>query len=118
MAGMVRSLELDVERLREAVDSGYLVATEVADYLVAKGLPFRSAHDVAGALVRKAVGAGVELAAMSLADFQAESKTFAEDIYEWLDVATAVDRRDVPGGPARARVVAEIERIREELDGK
>ena len=114
---MVRALDFDVERLRAAVDQGYLVATEVADYLVARGLPFRSAHDIAGALVRKAVAAGVELSALPLSDFQAESDRFADDIYEWLDVANAVDRRDVPGGPARGRVVAEIARIRQELAG-
>ena len=118
MAGMVRNLEIDGGRLRAAVDSGYLVATEVADYLVAKGMPFRTAHDVAGALVRKAIAAGVELAALPLSDFQIESKTFADDIYQWLDVANAVDRRDVTGGPARGRVVAEIGRVRGELDGK
>jgi len=118
MAGMVRNLQFDGDRLRVAVGEGYLVATEVADYLVAKGMPFRSAHDIAGALVRKAVAAGVELADLPLSDFQGETETFAEDIYEWLDVATAVDRRDVVGGPARRRVVEEIARIRKELDDR
>ncbi len=112
MAGMVEGLEFDTERLRAAVDEGYLVATEVADYLVSKGTPFRTAHDAAGALVRVAVERGVELSELTLEDFRAESETFGEDIYEWLDVATAVDRRDVIGGPARRRVVEEISRLR------
>jgi argininosuccinate lyase len=115
MAGMVESLEFDAARLRAAVDQGYLVATEVADYLVGKGLPFREAHDVAGALVRKAVAAGIELSALGLADFRAESAAFGADIHEWLEVERAVDRRDVVGGPARRRVLAEIERLRKEL---
>lgn len=113
--GMIENLEFDEQRLRAAVDQGYLVATEVADYLVARGLPFREAHDLAGALVRKAMAAGVELAGLPLADFQAESPLFADDVYEWLDVARAVDRRDVVGGPARTRIAQEIARIRQEL---
>lgn len=115
-AGMVRGLEFDGQRTRAAVDEGYLVATEVADYLVAKGLPFRSAHDIAGALVAAAVEREVELAGLPLEVFRAESELFSEDVYEWLDVARAVDRRDVPGGPARARVAAEIARARAELN--
>jgi argininosuccinate lyase len=113
--GMVTTLELDVPRLRAAVDDGHLVATELADYLVAKGLPFRDAHDVAGTLVRTAVARGVELADLSLEDMQAVQPLFAKDVYDWLDPARAIDRRDVIGGPARTRVVAEIERVTAEL---
>jgi argininosuccinate lyase len=115
-AGMIEALELDVDRLGAAVGEGHLVATELADYLVARGVPFRDAHDVAGALVRLAIGRGVELAALPLDDLRAEHPSFDEDVRDWLDPARAVDRRDVPGGPARAQVVAEIERIAAELD--
>jgi argininosuccinate lyase len=114
--GMIENLEFDTERTRAAVDSGYLVATEVADYLVSKGLPFRQAHDIAGALVKTASARGVELAELSLDDFREEHDLFAEDIYQWLDVARAVDRRDIVGGPARQRIEGEIQRAREELD--
>jgi argininosuccinate lyase len=110
-AGMVANLEFDADRLRRAVDEGYLVATELADYLVSKGLPFRDGHDAAGALVRLASERGVELAALSLDDLKAENKAFEVDVFDWLDVANAVDRRDVPGGPAKQRVLAEIERL-------
>lgn len=113
--GMISNLHFDRDRLHKAVDEGYLVATEVADYLVAKGLPFRQAHDIAGALVRRATEEGVELGALPLDTFRAESETFAEDIFEWLDVGTAVDRRDVVGGPAKSRIEAEIAAIRAEL---
>ena len=115
--GMIDNLEMDVEALRRAVGEGFLVATEIADYLVTKGLPFRRAHDVAGALVRRAQKRGVELGDLSLDEMKAEDPAFADDVYEWLDVASAVDRRDVVGGPARARVVAEIDRSRRELAG-
>jgi len=115
-AGMVAVLELDVARLRAAVSEGHLVATELADYLVARGVPFRDAHDVAGALVRAAIAKGGELAGLSLDELRAEHPAFDADVYDWLDPGRAVDRRDVPGGPARARVLAEIERVASELD--
>jgi argininosuccinate lyase len=116
-AGMVAALELDEARLREAVAEGHLVATELADYLVSKGVPFRDAHDVAGALVRKAIDGGVELHALALEALRAEHPAFDADVKDWLDPARAVDRRDVVGGPARARVLAEIERLQSELEG-
>jgi argininosuccinate lyase len=113
--GMVSTLVFDTARLRAAVDAGYLVATEVADYLVTKGVPFREAHDISGALVRAASGRGVELAALTLDELRAAHPAFGPDLAEWLDPARAVDRRDLVGGPARARVLAEIDRIEGEL---
>ena len=115
--GMIASLELDVARLRAAVGDGHLVATELADYLVARGVPFRDAHDVTGALVRRAIDQGVELAGLTLDELRGEHGAFEADVYEWLDPARAVDRRDVPGGPARAQVLAEIARVESELSG-
>jgi argininosuccinate lyase len=114
-AGMVRSLVFDVERLRAAIGAGHLVATELADYLVSKGAAFRDAHDIAGHLVRTAIDRGVELAALTLDELRAADVRFSDDVYGWLDPAAAVDRRDLPGAPARLRVVAELERLSAEL---
>ncbi|MBL4632827.1 MAG: argininosuccinate lyase [Kofleriaceae bacterium] len=113
--GMIQNLEFNTENTRNAVDKGYLVATEVADYLVSKGLPFRQGHDAAGALVAFAIKRGVELGQLSLEDFQSENALFEKDIFEWLDVARVVDRRDIVGGPAKNRILDEIERARTEL---
>ncbi len=113
--GMVSTMEIDREATARAVSHGHLLATELADYLVGRGVPFRQAHDIVGGLVRKAVERGVELGGLPLDVLQAESPLFGPDLYAWLDVARAVDRRDVPGGPARARVAAEIARVRAEL---
>ncbi len=113
--GMIQNLEFDTEATRAAVDKGYLVATEVADYLVSKGLPFRKAHDIAGALVAFAIERGVELGELSLGDFTKESDLFAEDIFDWLQVDRAVDRRDIVGGPAKKRILAEIRSAYAEL---
>jgi argininosuccinate lyase len=114
-AGMIASLEFDAARMRAAIDAGHLVATELADYLVGKGVAFRDAHDIAGALVRTAIDRGVELAALDLATLRAAHPAFDADVAEWLDPERAIDRRDVPGGPARARVIAELDRLDAEL---
>jgi len=114
-AGMIASLEFDTARMRAAIDAGHLVATELADYLVTKGVAFRDAHDVAGALVRTAIDQGVELAALDLATLRAAHPAFDADVAAWLDPMRAVDRRDVPGGPARGRVIAELDRWDAEL---
>jgi argininosuccinate lyase len=113
--GMVASLSFDTKRMRAAVDAGHLVATEVADYLVTKGVPFREAHDISGHLVRVATERGVELAALPLETLREAHASFGPEISEWLDPARAVDRRDLVGGPARARVLAEIERVEREI---
>ena len=113
--GMIENLEFDVEVTRHAVDNGFLVATEVADYLVSKGLPFRRAHDIAGALVKTAIDEKCELGGLPLSTYKAESDLFTEEIFEWLDVARAVDRRDIVGGPAKNRILAEIQRAEAEL---
>jgi argininosuccinate lyase len=113
--GMIESLEFDVVRLRAAIDEGHLVATELADYLVTRGVAFREAHDVAGHLVRLATERRIELRGLVLDELRAVHPAFAADVFDWLDPARAVDRRDLPGGPAKSRVLAEIDRISVEL---
>ena len=114
-AGMVRHLAFEPSRLAEAASRGHLLATELADYLVSRGLPFRDAHDAAGALVRRAMEYGVELSELTIEQMREVAPAIDSDVASWLDVARAVDRRDVIGGPARARVIAEIARARSEL---
>ncbi|HEY1554120.1 MAG TPA: argininosuccinate lyase [Kofleriaceae bacterium] len=114
--GMVVSLRFDVARMRAAVDAGHLVATELADYLVTKGVAFREAHDLAGHLVRIAATRGLELAQLPLAELRAAHAAFGEDVAPWLDPARAVDRRALVGGPARDQVMAEIDRVAREID--
>jgi argininosuccinate lyase len=113
--GMIATLVIDTARMRDAVDKGFLVATELADYLVTKGVPFREAHDIAGHLVRVASERGVELAGLGLETLQKAHASFGPDVAEWLDPARAVDRRDLIGGPARGRILAELERLDREL---
>jgi len=117
MAGLVAGSQFDVERMARAVGQGHLLATEVADWLAARGVPFRQAHAAAGALVRMASARGVELGALTLDDLRATAPdvTWDEGLFTVLDAARAVDRRDVVGGPARLRVLQAIERAEREL---
>ncbi|HET9627092.1 MAG TPA: argininosuccinate lyase [Kofleriaceae bacterium] len=113
--GMIDSLAFDTARLRAAIDEGHLVATELADYLVTRGVAFREAHDIAGHLVRVASERRCELSALAIGDFRAAHPAFGDDVFDWLDPARAVDRRDLPGGPAKQRVLGEIARLVAEL---
>jgi argininosuccinate lyase len=108
LAGSIASARFDAARMRRALAEGFVDATELADYLAAKGVPFRHAHHVAGRLVKRALDRGVTLADLSLAELQSEHEAFADDIYAALDPETAVERRNLPGGPARSMVLAEL----------
>jgi argininosuccinate lyase len=101
--------------MRAALREGFVDATEIADYLAARGVPFREAHHVSGRLVRRALGLGCTLSELSLEQLRAEHPAFDEDIFHALDPEVIVERRDVPGGPARRQVLAAIDAQRARL---
>ncbi len=115
-AGMMQSLQFHPAVLKEATENGYLNATELVDFLVDKGMPFREAHDIAGAIVRLAIRKNKKLSELDLHEYRKESELFNESIYQWLDIQTAVNKRDVIGGPSQARVASQIEKILKELE--
>ncbi|MEM6957795.1 MAG: hypothetical protein AAF645_19020, partial [Myxococcota bacterium] len=84
----------------------------------ARGVPFRDAHHVAGRLVGEAAKGGRVLADLSLEEFRLAHGAFDETIYDALKMETAVERRDLPGGPARARVEGAARNLRERLGGR
>jgi len=116
MKGMISTMKVNSEVMRQAAEGGFTNATELADYLVGKGVPFRDAHHVAGNMVRKAIDEGCWLADFSLEEFQAESPLIEDDIYEALDVSNAVKRRNVRGGTAPERVQEQIEKASKLLE--
>jgi argininosuccinate lyase len=115
LAGSLASARFDAGRMRAALREGFVDATELADYLTAKGVPFRDAHHIAGRLVRYALAHAKTLPELNLAELQQESPAFAEDVYAALDPENAVERRKLPGGPARAMVSGEIAALRARL---
>ncbi len=115
LASAIESAVFRPEALRRALREGFLDATEIADYLAARGEPFRAAHHVAGRLVARAVLAGKVLAELSLSELREEHPAFDDDIFAALDPDTIVERRNVIGGPARAQVEAQIAALRQRL---
>ncbi len=104
LAGALRTAHFDAPRMRAALREGFLEATEIADWLAARGVAFRDAHHVAGRLVARAVSAGKTLPELGLDELRAEHAAFDESLARALDPEVIVERRDVQGGPARARV--------------
>jgi argininosuccinate lyase len=102
-AAMLPLLEFDLPRMREAAGQGYALATDIADYLVKKGLPFRDAHRVVGSLVREAEERRCELNGLPFELYRQASELFEPDVLG-ITVESALDSRDIPGGTAPRRV--------------
>lgn len=103
-AGMVDTMAIHPDAMMDAAKDGYLAATDIADYLAKKGMPFRRAHEVVGHLVLLCDKRGCGLEDLSLDDFRSESDLFEEDIVGCLDLKSIVDARDVIGGTSSHQV--------------
>jgi argininosuccinate lyase len=101
----------------EAAASGLLLATDVADYLVGRGVPFRRAHEIVGALVRKLIAEGREFASLSLDEWRAASDRFDGDVLDRVTARASVAAKRTPQSTAPAAVEARLADVREWLDG-
>jgi argininosuccinate lyase len=114
--GMMKSAEFNIKRMKMACVGGFLEATDAAEYLVRKGLPFRTAHEIAALTVRDCVAAGQRsISDRSLPELKARSKHFADDIYAALSPTACVKARNIPGGPAPKEVKRQIRELRKRL---
>src|SRR5207244_3353757 len=104
-AALLPALQVDGERMEAAARNSYTLATDLADYLVHKGMPFREAHQTVAELVRYAEGDGKPLSGLSLEEYRGFSPLFDQDVLT-LDVRASIAARDVPGGTAPSRVAA------------
>ena len=114
-ADMMGGIEARPENMRNALTQGFATATDLADYLTKKGLPFRDAHEAVGLAVKRAEELGVDLPQLSLADLQAFSPLVAEDVFAVLTVEGSLAARDHIGGTAPNQVRAAIQRARARL---
>jgi argininosuccinate lyase len=114
LAAMLPALQVVALRTEEASAGSYTLATDLADYLVRKGVPFRDAHQSVAGLVRHAESSGKRLAELMLDDYRRFSPHFDEDVLR-IDVRTSLEARDVPGGTAPARVTEALKQARERL---
>ena len=108
-AGMVETMEVRTEKMAETTSKDFSNATELADYLAVKGVPFREAHEIVGKLVLDCIQNNKYLVDLSMQEFKEANEAFEEDIYEVLKPETVVSRRNSEGGTGFKQVRAAIE---------
>ena len=113
--GMLATMTVRKENMRAAAQAGFTNATDLADYLVGKGLPFRDAHEACGKLVRLCSDTGRALESLPMETLRLYSPLFDADVYSAIDIKACVDRRSLTGGPAADTVSAAIIEARKSL---
>ncbi len=113
--GMVDTLTANCGNMKRAAQKGFINATDLADYLVKKGLPFRSAYKISGQLVALCIQQNAVLEELPMAQYQAFSPLFAEDLYEAIDLRTCMEKRISEGGTSTASVQQQIEKVKEAI---
>jgi argininosuccinate lyase len=118
LAKMTSKLRFNRQRMREAATAGFTLATEMADYLAAKGLPFREAHEVVGRIVRHCIERNRRIEELGVEELRQFSPSFGPDVKAWLDPAAAIERRQVFGGTAVQNVLQQIRELKAQLRSK
>ncbi len=112
---LIEELKLNKENIETQLKKGYLLATELADYLVTKGIPFRKAHHITGEIVLYAEKNGKTLEKLSLEEFKKFSQAIEEDVYQWLTMENFFKRREIFGGTGYTNVKERLEEAKREL---
>ena len=113
---MLEGMTVLGENTRRAAQTGFINATDLADYLVGKGLPFRTAYKISGELVAACIAKGCVLEELPLADYKAHSELIGPDVYAAIDLGACVEKRTSAGGTCRASVEAQIAYVKEVLN--
>jgi argininosuccinate lyase len=113
---MLASITVNKDRISSNLKGGFLNATDLADYLVQKGVPFRSAHEITGRLVSFCISLNKELEELSLEELKSFAPCIEEDIYGFLSLDACVSRRKIPGGPSAEQVKKAAEQGRKLID--
>ena len=116
-AGMLASLKAIPENMKKAAQSGFINATDLADYLVNKGLPFRSAYKISGQIVAECIKSSLVLETFPLEKYKQYSELFDKDVYEYIDLENCVNKRISYGGTGVSSVEKQIEEVKEYLKG-
>ena len=114
-APMVQTMTAKPENMKKAAQGGFINATDLADYLVKKGLPFRSAYKISGQIVAKCIADGQVLETLPLDVYQTFSPLFEEDLYQDIDLTTCVEKRISQGGTSAASVKSQIAYVKERM---
>lgn len=113
---MLKTMTIIKDNMRAAAAKGFINATDCADYLVKKGMPFRDAYKITGTLVAKCIEMGVTLETLPIGEYKKLSDVFAEDVYEAISLDTCVNERKSQGGPAPESVKAQIDYVKNALN--
>ena len=113
---MLRTAAFHPDAMRRAAAAGFINATDCADYMVRKGIPFRDAYGIVGRLVRHCIEQGKTLETLSVEEYRTFSPVFDSDVYPAIDLLACVSLRDIPGGPAPRRVRETIDATRAQLE--
>lgn len=116
MKGILESLYINKNKMRESAELGYLNATDLADYLVIKGLAFREAYDLVGKIVNYAIEEKLKLEDISLEKYKEFDKVFEEDLYNFIEIENSLKNRKVYGGPAKEAVEVQIDNLKKTLN--
>jgi argininosuccinate lyase len=115
MCRLLQEISFNAEALKAATGKGFLAATDLADYLVRKGMTFREAHDIVGKMVLAATDQGKELHELSLDIMKGFASEIDEDVYEWLEPSACLEKRNIPGGTGPEMVQKSLNKAKEEL---
>ena len=114
-APMLATMKSRPENMKKAAQGGFINATDLADYLVKKGMPFRSAYKISGQLVAQCIREGTVLEELPLEAYKAHSELFAEDLYQDIDLLTCVEKRISQGGTSVASVEQQMKYVKERI---
>ncbi|MDE2963281.1 MAG: argininosuccinate lyase, partial [Acidobacteriota bacterium] len=112
---VVPTLNIDPVAARRALEGDFMTATDLADYLVRKGMPFREAHGLVGRIVLECEGQQIGLSQLPLSRYRQLSSLFAEDLFQALSVRHSIEARSVPGGTAPERVAEALSHAEQSL---
>ncbi len=115
LAPMIREMKANRENMLSAAKKGFINATDLADYLVRKGLPFRSAYKAAGQAVKRCTDLGLDLESLPIEEYRSISDLISEDVYTDISLSECVKRRISEGGTGYASVDGQIEYVKQEL---
>ena len=115
---LIATLKANPDNMKRAAQKGFINATDLADYLVKKGMPFRSAYKISGSLVAECIRNNTVLEELPLERYKELSELFDNDLYEAIDLKTCVEKRISEGGTSVASVNAQIEYVRNILKEK
>ena len=115
MTPMLATMTVRADNMKKAAQGGFINATDLADYLVKRGMPFRTAYKISGQIVAQCIAEGKVLETLPLAVYREYSELFDEELYGEIDLANCVEKRISEGGTSQASVAAQIAYVKEEL---